>query len=215
MKRTARGAPRPGVRVRRTQKERREATIHTLVDATLESLLAVGYARTTVKEICGRAGLSHGALFRFFPTVLDLVIAAGEELAHRQIAFFEKNFAPAPGEKPFAAGLRLLREACRSESNTIFYELIIAARTDRTLHKALQPAMQRYYAAIRETATRVPGTEDFPPELLEVLLFSAIHLFDGETLSRLVVKQPALEERRMELLVQAFEAARSLRTVGR
>ena len=195
---------------RRTQRERRETTITKLVDATIASLLEVGYTRTTVKEICGRAGLSHGALFRFFPSVLDLVLAAGNEIARRQIAEFETSFARMDhGPDPIAAALVLLRAACRSKTNTVFYELLVAARTDRELRRALVPSVRRYYAAIRATAAKVPGTEAFPPAVLEVLLFTAIHTFDGESLARIVLPQPALEEARMALLVQLLQAARA------
>jgi AcrR family transcriptional regulator len=195
---------------RRTQRERRETTIKKLVDATLASLLEVGYARTTVKEICTRAGLSHGALFRFFPSVLDLVLAAAEAVAKRQIDEFEARFARAANvAAPLTTAIGLLRETCRSSTNTVFYELLIAARTDPDLRRAMRPSMERYYEAIRQTAHRVPGTEAFPPEMLEVLLFTAIHLFDGEALARIVIRDPEGEERRMALLMSFFEVVRA------
>ena len=195
---------------RRTQRERREATITKLTDATLSALLDVGYARTTVKEICTRAGVSHGALFRFFPSVLDLVLAAAEAVAKRQIEEFEARFARTTDVRdPLAAAVGLLRETCRSTTNTVFYELLIAARTDPDLRRAMRPSMERYYEAIRRTARRVPGTEAFPPEVLDVLLFTAIHLFDGETLARIVIREPENEERRMALLMTFFDAMRA------
>jgi AcrR family transcriptional regulator len=193
---------------RRTQRERREATVGKLVDATIASLLAVGYAKTTVKGVCRRAGLSHGALFRVFSSMLDLVIAAGEEIAGRQIAEFEGRFARSvEGGDPLVLGLGLLREACHSKSNVVFYELLVAARTDRELREALRPAMRRYHDAIRQTAARVPGTEALAPETLEAFLFTVLHTFDGESLARTVLPQPEIEERSMALLVRAMHAA--------
>lgn len=196
------GARPASERPRRTQRERREATIAKLVDATIGALLDVGYAKTTVKEICARAALSHGALFRFFPSVLDLVLAASEEVARRQIAEFERRFAEASGgEDPIATALHLLRETCRSPTNTVFYELLVAARTDPDLRSALVQPMRRYYETIRQTAESVPGTEALPPGALEVLLFTAIHTFDGEALARIVLPRPELEEPRLDLLL--------------
>src|SRR5262249_52280112 len=132
---------RPSVKkVRRTQEERRARTIQKLVAATIDSLQEVGYARTTVKEICRRARLSHGALFRFFPTVLSLVLAAAEEIGRRQIAEFDERFAKIKrGQDPLGAALALVRDACRSPINMVFYELLVAARTDRALRAALAP----------------------------------------------------------------------------
>lgn len=190
-----------------------------LVDATIESLLTVGYSGTTVKEICGRAELSHGALFRFFPSVLDLVIAASEEVGRRQIAEFEEKLpallhpkrrgGAARSGSPLIAALVVLRDVCRSPINKVFYELLVAARTDVTLRDALRPSMERYYDAISATARRVPGTEAFSDEVLGSLLFTVIHLFDGEALSRVVLPQPEHEARRMallETLVESLEA---------
>jgi AcrR family transcriptional regulator len=193
---------RPASTVRRTQQERREATISKLLDATIASLLAVGYTRTTAREICRRAKVSQGALFRFFPSVLAMVLAAGEEVARRQINEFEARFARMAGAAdPVALALALLRDTCRSKSNTVFYELLVAARTDRALRRALEPAMRRYYDAIRRTAFHLPVMDNVPPDVRDVLLFTAIHVFDGESLARVVLPQPDLEERRIGLLL--------------
>jgi AcrR family transcriptional regulator len=194
---------------RRTQEERRALTIKKLIEATITSVQEVGYARTTVKEICGRAGLSHGALFRFFPRVVDLIVAASEEIGRRQIADFEARFAATAIEgEPLAVALRLVRETCRSRTNAVFYELLVAARTDPELRAALRPWTARYFAAIREGALKLPGADAFPPEIFEVLLFTVLQAFDGEALTRMILPQPKAEERRLELLLGFLEMLR-------
>ncbi|HVY48763.1 MAG TPA: TetR/AcrR family transcriptional regulator [Minicystis sp.] len=194
---------------RRTQEERRALTIERLIEATIASVQEVGYARTTVKEICSRAGLSHGALFRFFPRVVDLIVAAGEEIGRRQIADFEARFAAtrADGE-PLAVALRLVRETCRSRTNAVFYELLVAARTDRELRAALRPWTARYFEAIHAGARKLPGADAFPPEIFEVLVFTVLRAFDGEALTRVILPQPKAEERRLELLLAFLETLR-------
>ncbi len=186
---------------RRTQGERRATTIATLVDATIATMLDLGYARTTVKEVCARAGLSHGALYRFFPTMLDLIMAAAEEIGKRQMAHFEERWArQAESAEPLYDSLVLLRESCRSPTNAVFYELLVAARTDADLRRALRPGVERYFTEIRESARKAQPLAALPPEVFDTLLFSVIHLFDGETLVRKVYAQPEQEERRMGLL---------------
>jgi AcrR family transcriptional regulator len=197
---------------RRTQEERRALTIEKLIEATIASVQEVGYARTTVKEICGRAGLSHGALFRFFPRVVDLIVAAGEDIGRRQIAEFEARFeASREGGEPLAVALRLVRETCRSRTNAVFYELLVAARTDPELRAALKPWTARYFAAIRQGALKLPGADAFPPDLFEVLVFTVLQAFDGEALTRIVLPQPKAEERRLELLLNFLEMLRAAR----
>src|SRR4030081_3192822 len=58
----------PAVKRHRTQAERSEHTRELLLDATIDCLVEVGYARTTVHEICLRAGLSRGAQQHHFTT---------------------------------------------------------------------------------------------------------------------------------------------------
>jgi AcrR family transcriptional regulator len=196
---------------RRTQRERREATIKKLIEATIESLLTVGYRKTTVKEICTRSGISHGGLFRFFPSMLDLVLAAAEEVAARQIEQFERRFSRAVRAKdPVDSAVRLVRDACRSPIDIVFFELLVAARTDAKLRRALKAPMERYHAAIRQAALMVPGMAAMPAEVREVLLFTVIHIFEGESLTRAVLTRPHVEARRIELVVDLISLARTM-----
>ncbi|HEY6876661.1 MAG TPA: TetR/AcrR family transcriptional regulator [Polyangiales bacterium] len=176
------------------------------MSATIEALLELGYARTTVKEICQRAKLSHGALFRFFPTLPDLVLAGAEEIGKRRIADFEARFAKAKTHRdPNRAALSLLREACRSPTNMVFYELLVAARTDDELRRRLRRALQRYHEAIRESALKVPAVDKLDPQLRDAVVFAVIHLFDGESLVRSVLPQPVAEDARLALLANGLD----------
>ncbi|MFQ6329290.1 TetR/AcrR family transcriptional regulator [Nocardia sp. CWNU-33] len=76
----------PNPRPRRTQQERRAATAAELVDATIVAIGKVGYQRATVQEICGRAGLPAGAMFRPFDSRLHLIVRTSEEVFTRQRA---------------------------------------------------------------------------------------------------------------------------------
>ncbi len=186
---------------RRTQSERRAATVATLIDAAIETMRDVGYARTTVKEICARAELSHGALFRFFPTLLDLILAAAEEIGDRQMRDFERKLlAQKDAANPLVAALVLLRSSCRSPTNAVFYELLVAARTDAKLRAAMKAGTERFFNAIRDVARRSGLLAALPPDVADTLMFTAMHLFDGETLLRRVYRQPEMEARRMQLL---------------
>src|SRR3954468_10651590 len=67
----------------RTQAERSEHTRELLLDATIECLVELGYAHTTVHEICLRAGLSRGAQQHHFTTKAELMANALEHLFAR------------------------------------------------------------------------------------------------------------------------------------
>ncbi len=59
----------------RTQQQRREDTIARLLDASIATIIEVGYARASAKVITQRAQVSDGALFRHFPTMGDFMAA--------------------------------------------------------------------------------------------------------------------------------------------
>ena len=60
---------------RRTQEERTAAMRERLLNATVECLYELGYAKTTTTAIVERAGVSRGAQLHHFPTKADLAIA--------------------------------------------------------------------------------------------------------------------------------------------
>src|ERR1700752_4004364 len=68
----------------RTQQQRREETRRALLDAAVESLIQVGFARTTTLEVQRRAEVSRGALLHHFPSRAELLVAAVVELFNAQ-----------------------------------------------------------------------------------------------------------------------------------
>lgn len=188
---------------RRTQQERREATIAKLLDAAVSSLGEVGYARTTVLEICERAGVSQGGLFRHFATRLDLLIAAADRVRAQQFESFDLGLrALGRDEDSIAASLRLLRERCRSPGNAAWYELLNAARNDAALREKLAPLTARYHAEIAALGRTLLEGSGIPSPLIDTVLFTVVHLFDGEAMAAVVHAQPEQEAMRVELLVR-------------
>src|SRR5882672_9007518 len=81
---------------RRTQEERSATTRALLLDATLECLTELGYARTTTTEIAERGGVSRGAQLHHFPTKAELVTEAVEHLFERRNEESREPFARLP-----------------------------------------------------------------------------------------------------------------------
>jgi AcrR family transcriptional regulator len=192
---------------RRTQQQRRDATVGKLVDATIATLVELGYARTSVSEICSRAGVSHGGLFRHYDTRLSLVIAAAEEVARRQVAGFSERFGTEVGpETTLRAALVMLRESARAPMNAVWYELLNAARTDQELRDRLEPVARRYYADMDALASTLPYAASFPHENFALGVRLAVHCFDGEALQWNAAPEPGFEAGLLEALVELFEA---------
>src|SRR5262245_64527906 len=117
--------------VRRTQAERSAATRARLLDATVECVSELGYARTTTPEIARRAGLSRGAQLHHFPTKAELVASAVEHLVKRRNREFREAFARVPaGVDRYAAAIDILWSMLCGPSADAWCELALAEGTD-------------------------------------------------------------------------------------
>jgi AcrR family transcriptional regulator len=189
---------------RRTQKERREGTIRKILDAATDTLIDSGYAEASVQRICDRAGVSQGALFRHFPSREALMVAVGEDVGARILETYRKKVTKSTS---IIDAVELIRHACRSRINAAWYELQLAARTNEHLREALEPVSRRYYAHISEMARELkPEAALKLGPMFDLVVTSVIALFDGETTHRFLVKDTALEDARLGLIVRAVQA---------
>ncbi|ABK72819.1 TetR/AcrR family transcriptional regulator [Mycolicibacterium smegmatis] len=193
----------------RTQQQRREETVARLLDASIQTIIDVGYARASAAVIARRAQVSDGALFRHFPTMGDFMAATAHEVMRRQLEVFTKRIAEIPAEEPpLQAVLTILRDVTGNDTNTVMYELLIAARTDEKLRVTLQEVLTEYAANIYETARTIPGFEQFPQNESRHEAMAAVALlvntFDGAAIIRPVLPQPDLEDARIALLSSLF-----------
>lgn len=115
----------------RTQQQRREETVARLLQASIDTIIEVGYARASAAVITKRAGVSVGALFRHFETMGDFMAATAYEVLRRQLETFTKQVAEIPADRPaLPAALTILRDITAGSTNAVLYELMVAARTD-------------------------------------------------------------------------------------
>lgn len=146
---------------RRTQAERTAGTQAKLLDAAIECLVELGFAKTSTQEIARRAGVSRGAQLHHFPTKESLVTAAVGHLVEKRLAEILET-DPDPER-----GVEVLSEAF---SGPLFYaalELWVAARTDSALHEAMLPLERRVSEAIMGGATAIMGSR-MSPESIEL-----------------------------------------------
>ena len=190
---------------RRTQAERRETTVFRLLDATIEAIAEIGYARTSLGEVCTRSGVSKGGMFRYFESRTALMVGAAEEVARRHIDSARKTSSELGEVPPVVGMLRIIRDRVRSKENTVWHELLVAARTDADLRAGLTPAMTSMIEQIEIVAREFGPTDDYSDAELALLLTTLQHTFDGEAIRRVVVPDEDLEERRLALLAEFAE----------
>ncbi len=142
---------------RRTQEQRTAQTRAKLLDATVESLLAAGYAATTTRRVAELAGVSQGAQTHHFPYRVDLVTAAVERMAEQRVADIERRLPelPAAPRERIAALLDLLWDDYASDLFTVFVKVWVAAADDRELHDRLVPIERELSRTIARLADRL------------------------------------------------------------
>ena len=147
-------------RERVPQSVRRRITRTKLLDATVESLIDIGYPRTTTVEVGERAGLSRGAQLHHFPSKADLLVAAIEHLADERSKEFEAelNARLEQGDEPIDAMVEMLWATFTGPLYWAVIELMVAARTDPELLEKLETFERslggRIYGAFKELTGR-------------------------------------------------------------
>lgn len=202
--------PTLGTRPRRSQDERSAGTRARLLDATIESLQAVGYAQTTTTAVCERAGLSRGAQVHHFPKKHDLVISAVAHLAARRAAELRRRAAALPPaadpDERLGALLALVEEAFSGPLFLAALELWVAARTDAELHRALvgfERAAGRGLAELwREIAGPLADAARF-----DAVLELTMHLARGMALQRILRSDDTARRRLFALWRELVAAA--------
>lgn len=144
---------------RLTQAERSAATRTALLDATIESLIELGYQGSTTAEISERAGLSRGAHLHHFQTRGALIEAAVDHLLKRSAAELARSVEHLPiGERRPKAALDMLWKQFNGPLFAAVLELSVQARTDpelrlqledveRVVHREAVPWLRRAFGA--------------------------------------------------------------------
>jgi len=187
------------VKVKRTQQQRRESTKARLVDAAIATLSERGYARTTTALVLEDAQVSVGGMYRHYPTLLDLVIAAAGEIRDRQFAEFAAGLSMV-GTLTEEECIELLRAACRKPINAAWYDLQVNARTDVELRKRLMPFTEQYHEAILTFARGLEVAQGWDPDAYVVAILSLVHMLDGEAISAVVYDQTTFEKQRTAMM---------------
>ena len=201
-------------RPRLTQQERTERTRELLLDATIDCLVELGYARTSTNEICRRAGVSRGAQQHHFATKADLMAHAVDHLVTKLVASMSEHPPPSlPGPDRVAMGVDMLWQGYSGSLSTAVMELWVAARTDPELRAAMHPIdkalARRTSELFREMlGDQVPADQlDLPQR--DVPLWLTVNLIRGLALDAMLGGDPA----RRELLLQEWKTI-AVKTYG-
>jgi len=160
-----------------------------------------------VQEICQRAGVSHGGLFRHFSSRIELLIRVGDDVGEGLLQLYRRDFERLRKSTPdeLVLALKLLRTNTQSRLHQAWFELQLAARTDRQLHEALLPIWKRRYEATQQLALALlPDAARDIPDFM-VIVDTMVTLFHGEAMDGFLREDAQAEKRRMDWLIRLME----------
>ena len=172
--------------MRRTNGQRSAATQAQVLDAAIDCLVELGYARTTTTEVARRAGVSRGAQTHHFPTKDDLVLAAIDHLLARRNREFQQAFVALPeAQRTPASAVRILRDRCFGETFDAWLELVVAARTDTKLHERFRKSRTDSWNN-RSTRSSPCSPQWTIAPIAQVALNLAFSVLDGVAIHRIL-----------------------------
>jgi len=114
-----------------------------LIAATKQSLLEMGYGRTTAVEVCARAGVTRGALFHHFAGLPELFAATLEAY------YVEMMTLSNDGARQSNNALCDYIDVCWARFGRADFKIVIeawlAARNDTDLRKEIEPVIRRFW----------------------------------------------------------------------
>ena len=190
-------------RAPRTQQQRRDETRRALLDAAVESLIEVGFARTTTLEVQRRANASRGALLHHFPSKTELLVAAVDHLAEMRAAELRLLSAELPAEGKGSRTDAVLDLLWQCFSGTFFQvamELRTAARTDLELRPVLVAAERALRDRIVAQARKLFGKDVSEHPGLERAIDFTLQFMIGSAMTAVLH-----EDARLDILIDDFK----------
>ena len=140
------------------QKIKSEQTKTAILNAALDCFLLVGFNKTTTEKIAKQAKVSRGAMLHHFPQRSDLIHASVQHLHRKRLEAFEETLSKLNEDADFTLveeGIDAFWDQLQSPLFVVYYELLVASRTDEELKGTLAPAIRDFQTAWREKSERI------------------------------------------------------------
>ena len=169
-----------------SQRERSAATQEQLIQAVVQSLLERGYHRTSVSEICRRAGVTSSAIQHHFGGKRQLMMAVAETLSARNRELLDQ-VASNPQPRETVAQLEANPDRWL-EGLRVNFELLMAARSDPELWDLYAPFQRAIFEWRDSWALKIFG--DAPvPEQRRVLLIRLLDALASGVVAQVMVTE--------------------------
>lgn len=183
--------------MRKTQAERRHDTLQKLHEAAVTCIVSHGFSRLTTSDIARTAGVSQGALFRYYPTKTAAVAGATRHLFDKVMHDFNRLL----GESSQPNLMRIVDDLeawFRSGDFVAVSRLFAESSADAELREAIQPIVEQHRQNTHTLIAQV-----FPSESQAVLRSAAhavIYLMQGIATEKHLIDDDFIEGGIMQLV---------------
>jgi len=117
-----------------------------LFEAAIDCLVEGGYSALSIPAVCKRSGVSRGALHHHFAEKTQLIAALTDYLFYKRMGRFITDYFEILGnDSDFVTRATQLHwESLQDREYTAYFEIAIAARTDKALAEFFFPVSQRF-----------------------------------------------------------------------
>jgi AcrR family transcriptional regulator len=159
------------IQQRKTQEQRRRETREAVLNAAAQVLTEAGYASFSAARVATQAGVSRGALERYFPTKNDLLVAVTGHVMDR--AMSDARLLAARGPKQGDPINRFLLDSEHFFFSPVYrgmIELAIAAKGDDDLAERYDPIVMRARRELNATWLEALADAGFPRRNAELFV---------------------------------------------
>lgn len=165
------------------QAEKSLMTRTSILEATLQCLVNIGYAQTTTEKIAKQAGVSRGAMTHHFKSRAEVFYAAAKYVTEKRAVEYDRQIAGVrvlPGSLPTLQDMRdtmvALQKYYATPSFIALNELLRGARTDADLKRTMVPLEKSLDKKISESMLKrfpyLSAVEDTREMLMDLILSS-------------------------------------------
>lgn len=188
------------------QQRKSSETRITILDAAVDCLAEVGYARTTNRLIAKRAHVSRGAMLHHYATRQELIESVIDYAFYRHMEEFGRAIRGLSEQerKSDNSGIALDWDLFLSRPHKAYLELTVAARTDEELRAIFVPKAQRHDRIWCDQLVQVFPEWSRDLELLNRSRRVVTSMMSGMILNRDIWNDAAMEQTLLQFLADVL-----------
>ncbi len=138
-----------------TRAEKREVQVQRVLDAAKKCFVRSGFRGASMHEICVEAGMSPGALYRYFPSKESIIEAIAENNRREDLAFISQlGNGPSLIDGFMNAVMAHLRHVHSTGMGPLFTEIRAESMRNETVRNCCQQSESQFMDAFRAFVTK-------------------------------------------------------------